>query len=90
MRQLDPQAKAVLERIARANLPPYPQLGAIGARALYRETRGALAAPPPEVESVADLHAPGPAGDITGAAATGRAAPPVRCRRSSTSTAAAG
>ena len=64
MRQLDPQAKAVLERIARANLPPYPQLGAIGARALYRETRGALAAPPPEVESVADLHAPGPAGDI--------------------------
>jgi acetyl esterase len=64
LKQLDPQAKAVLERVARANLPAYPQLGAAGARALYRETRGALAAVPPEVESVADLHAPGPAGDI--------------------------
>jgi acetyl esterase len=64
LKQLDPQAKAVLECVARANLPAYPQLGAAGARALYRETRGALAAVPPEVESVADLHAPGPAGDI--------------------------
>ena len=64
VKQLDPQARAVLERVARANLPPYPQLGAAGARQLYRETRGALAAPPPEVESVEDLHAPGPAGDI--------------------------
>jgi acetyl esterase len=62
--QLDPQARAVLERVARADLPPYPQLGAHGARQLYRETRGALAAPPPEVESVEDLLAPGPAGDI--------------------------
>jgi acetyl esterase len=64
VKQLDPQAKAVLERVARADLPPYPQLGAAGARQLYRETRGALAAPPPEVESVEDLHAPGPAGDL--------------------------
>ena len=64
MKQLDPQAKAVLERVARANLPPYPQIGAAAARELYRETRGALAAPPPEVDSVADLHASGPAGDI--------------------------
>ena len=64
MAQLDPQARAVLERVARADLPPYPQLGAEGARQLYRETRGALAAPPPEVESVEDLHAPGPAGDV--------------------------
>ena len=64
MKQLDPQARAVLERVARANLPPYPQLGAAGARLLYRETRGALAAAPPEVESVEDLHASGPAGDI--------------------------
>ena len=64
MKQLDPQARAVLERVARANLPPYPQLGAAGARQLYRETRGALAAPPPEIESVEDLHASGPAGDL--------------------------
>ena len=64
MKRLDPQAKAVLERVARANLPPYPQLGAAGARQLYRETRGALAAPPPEVESVEDLRAPGPGGEL--------------------------
>jgi len=64
LKQLDPQAKAVLERIARANLPPYPQLGPAAARTLYRETRGALAAPPPEVESVAELVAPGPAGEL--------------------------
>jgi len=54
----------VLDRIARANLPPYRALGADGARTLYRETRGALAAPPPEVARVANLRAPGPAGDI--------------------------
>jgi len=64
LKQLDPQARAVLERVARANLPPYPQLGAAGARQLYRETRGALAATPPEVESAEDLHLPGPACDI--------------------------
>ncbi len=64
MKRLDPQAKAVLERVAHANLPPYPQLGAAGARKLYRETRGALAPVPPELARVADLRAPGPAGDI--------------------------
>ena len=61
---LDPQAKAVLERVARANLPPYPQLGAEGARKLYRETRGALAAPAQEVASVVALRAAGPGGEI--------------------------
>ncbi|HSD53682.1 MAG TPA: alpha/beta hydrolase, partial [Burkholderiales bacterium] len=40
------------------------QLGAPAARALYRETRGKLAAAPPEVARVADLRASGPAGDI--------------------------
>ncbi|HSD41935.1 MAG TPA: alpha/beta hydrolase [Burkholderiales bacterium] len=62
--QLDPQARAVLERVARANVPPYSQLGAPAARALYRETRGKLAAAPPEVARVAELRATGPAGDI--------------------------
>jgi acetyl esterase/lipase len=61
---IDPQAAAVLERAARANLPPYAELGAAAARALYRETRGALSPPPPEVERVEDLDAPGPAGPI--------------------------
>ncbi len=62
--QLDPQARAVLERVARANLPAYSQLGATAARALYRETRGKLSAAPPEVARVTDLRANGPAGDI--------------------------
>ena len=63
-RQLDPQARAVLERIARANLPPYPQLGVGAARVLYRETRAKLAPAPPDVARVEDLSVPGPAGDI--------------------------
>ena len=61
---LDPQARAVLERVARANLPPYPQLGPIAAREIYRETRGKLAAAPPEVAQVEDLRATGPVDDI--------------------------
>jgi acetyl esterase len=62
--QLDPQARAVLERVARANLPPYPKLGAAAARTLYRETRGALSAPPPDVARVANLSATGPVGEV--------------------------
>jgi len=61
---LDPQARAVLERIARANLPPYPQLGPAAVRELYRETRAKLGAAPPEVAHVESLHAAGPAGAI--------------------------
>jgi acetyl esterase/lipase len=61
---LDPQAAAVLERTVRANLPPYPQIGAPAARELYRETRGALAPSPPEVARVENLQASGPAGPI--------------------------
>jgi len=62
--KLDPQAAEVLERAARANLPPYSQLGATAARELYRETRGKLAPPPPEVAKVENLQASGPAGPI--------------------------
>jgi len=61
---LDPQAAAVLERAARANLPPYSRLGAPAARELYRETRARLAPAPPEVAKVEDLQADGPAGAI--------------------------
>ena len=61
---LDPQAAEVLERAARAALPPYSQLGAVAARELYRETRGKLAPPPPEVAKVENLQASGPAGPI--------------------------
>jgi len=61
---LDPQARAVLERVARAQLPPYPRLGAAAARTLYRETRGKLAAAPPAVARADDLRATGPVGDV--------------------------
>jgi acetyl esterase len=61
---LDPQARAVLERVARANLPPYSMLGAVAAREVYRETRGKLAAAPPEVAHVEDLDATGPVSAI--------------------------
>ncbi len=62
--QLDPQARAVLERIARANLPPYPQLGPAAVRELYRETRAKLGAAPAEVAHVESLRAAGPGGAI--------------------------
>jgi acetyl esterase len=68
--QLDPQARAVLERAARAGVPSFAQLGAALARAIYRETRGVLASPPPAVARIEDRHAPGPASDI-----------PLRCYR---------
>jgi len=61
---LDPQAALVLERAARANLPLYSLIGAPAARELYRESRGALAPPPPEVAKVENLQASGPAGPI--------------------------
>jgi acetyl esterase len=61
---LDPQARAVLERITRAKLPPYPELGPAAVRELYRETRGRLGAAPPEVAGVESVRAPGPAGAI--------------------------
>ncbi|MCZ7566826.1 MAG: alpha/beta hydrolase [Burkholderiales bacterium] len=54
----------MLERAARANLPPYAALGAEAARALYRETRAKLASAPPEVERVEDLQTDGAAGAI--------------------------
>ncbi len=61
---IDPQAAAVLERAARANLPPYAQIGVPAARELYRESRIALAPPPPEVAKVEHLQANGPAGPL--------------------------
>ena len=57
--KLDPQARELLERAARANVPPYSQLDPESARALYRETRGKLAGAPAEVARVEDLDAGG-------------------------------
>jgi acetyl esterase len=57
--KLDPQARAVLDRVARANVPPYSQLDVAEARKLYRETRGRLSAAPAEVARVEELDADG-------------------------------
>jgi acetyl esterase len=57
--KLDPQARVVLDRVARANVPPYSQLDVATARVFYRETRGKLAAAPAEVARVEELDAGG-------------------------------
>jgi acetyl esterase len=57
--KLDPQARAVLDRVARANLPSYAELDPPAARAFYRDTRGKLSAAPAEVARVEDLDADG-------------------------------
>ena len=61
---VDPQMQAVIERVAKSGLPPYFSLSAVEARRLYKETRAALSPPVPEVETVRELAASGPAGPI--------------------------
>jgi acetyl esterase len=61
---VDPQMQAVLDRAAASGLPPYHTVSAVEARRLYKETRGALSPPVPEVAAVRELAAPGPAGPI--------------------------
>ncbi len=55
--QLDPQARAVLQRIARSNTPPYAQLGVAAARELYRTTRITLGPSQSEEARIADFVA---------------------------------
>jgi acetyl esterase/lipase len=62
--KLDPQARALLERLARAGVQPLPELSAPDARRLYRASRAPLAAPAPEVAETRELAIPGPAGPI--------------------------
>jgi acetyl esterase len=62
--KLDPQAEAVLQRVANSKLPQYWQLSAPEARKLYRDTRGVLASPAPDVAHVEDLLMPGPGGAV--------------------------
>lgn len=61
---LDPQAQALLERIATAGLPLLHTLSPEGAREQYRRARIPLQPPPPEVASVVDRAVPGPHGPI--------------------------
>ena len=62
--QLDPQARSLLERAARANAPKMHTLSAAEARRAYRDMRIPLQPAPPEVEAVAELSLPGPAGPL--------------------------
>ena len=62
--KLDPQARALLARVAAAKAPPMYSLSAPEARRAYRESRAALAPPPLRVEEVRELSIPGPAGPL--------------------------
>src|SRR5436190_3154292 len=61
---LDPQAKALLDRIAAAGRPAVHTLSPPEARQTYRDSRMPLQPAPPEVTLAEDLQAPGPHGAI--------------------------
>jgi acetyl esterase len=61
---LDPQARALLERLARTPAPALDSLTAAEARRSYREGRLALAPLPVAIEEARDFLFPGPGGDI--------------------------
>ena len=61
---LDPQAKALLERVATAGRPALHTLSPPDAREEYRRSRKALQSDPPEVAAVENLSIPGPHGPI--------------------------
>ena len=54
---LDPQVKAVLEMVAKANRPAYNTLSPKEARQLFIETRPASTPTPPEIGSVRNVSA---------------------------------
>jgi len=64
MSALDPQAKAVLDALAKSGRPAVHQLDPKGARQLFLETRPLSTPTPPEIGSVRDAVADGPAGQI--------------------------
>src|SRR5437870_8274937 len=61
---LDPQAKAVIDLIIKSGRRPYHQLSPKDARQMFRDTRPASTPPAPEIGTVKDLTADGPAGTI--------------------------
>ena len=62
--RLDPQAAAVLERMASAGAPPHAQLGVETVREMYRTMRTTFGPPQTEPAQVRDLRAETPAGAI--------------------------
>jgi len=73
---LHPQARALLRMIEEKGVPPTHTLTPVEARAFYRERRTFTQPDPPEVGSVRDLQAPGPAGPIPLRAYRPAGAPP--------------
>jgi acetyl esterase len=61
---LEPQAKAVIDLVIKSGRPPYHQLSPKDARQMFRDTRPASTPPAPEIGTVKDLTAEGPAGPI--------------------------
>jgi acetyl esterase len=61
---LDPQARALLDRVAAAGRPTLDTLSATQARQAYRESRVPLQPAPPEVAATQDRDVPGPHGPI--------------------------
>jgi acetyl esterase len=61
---LDPQARVVLDLVAKAGRPPYCRLSPKEARQQYRDTRAALQPAPPQIGPVEDLSADGAHGVI--------------------------
>jgi len=62
--RLDPQARALIERLAASGAAPLYTLTAPEARRAYRESREALAAAPMQVEEMRELLIPGPAAPL--------------------------
>jgi acetyl esterase len=61
---LDPQARALLERVAQAKYPAVRTVSPEEARRMYREMCRALQPPAPEVAEVSGLSCPGPGGPL--------------------------
>ena len=64
MKQLDPQARALLAQLAASPLPAISALSPAAAREQYRLSRAPLWPAPPEVDQVRDLVMPGPGGPL--------------------------
>jgi acetyl esterase len=62
--KLDPQARALLERVAQASYPPVYTVSPAQAREMYRAVCRALQPAPPAVAAVAELSFPGPGGPV--------------------------
>jgi acetyl esterase len=61
---LDPQARALLDAIARSGIAPTHELSIAEARRAYRDRRAITQPPPPEVSTVQELLGEGPCGPI--------------------------